>query len=116
MLKQTNKLAATKQGELLGISIEIAITNVGVVIFINFWPQWRNLRSSRLLFFCCSSLEHFLSNYCDYSLYFHSTLENSFNLGESFLPLVLLIDLTTMAASLWLVMLFVFVDYVCSFS
>ena len=32
VLKQTNKLVATKQGEFLGISIEIAITNVSVVI------------------------------------------------------------------------------------
>ena len=88
------------------ISIEIAITNISVVILIYliiiyFWPQWRNLHSSRLLFlffFYCSSLEHFLSKYCNHNLYFQlfqpwgiffftfftSTLENSFNLRKPF--------------------------------
>ena len=79
-----------------------------------------NLCSSCLLYFPCSSLEHFLFKSCDHPLHLIfqpwrtlSTWENlflhfnsfnlgeHFNLGESWL-LALLSDLTTMAASLWL--------------
>ena len=108
------KLAATKQGELLCMSV---CYHGAVPCMLTMYVSDRNgggRCSSRPLFFPCSSLEqlqHFTFNSFKFGelflvlLYLVATLFtfNSFKLGEPFFRL-LLMDFTTMAASLWLLL------------